>query len=162
MENPTEPIDMNEQKIQRNETIMVCITNQYSCERLILFAKNLCEARNANLLVTSVLPYKQTNMPEVSKELDHLFLLSTQAGADLSILYSDSPINALTKLALLRKVDFVVTGTSKNRTIGKFHEDLGNALLRTPLLIIDPEGKQLYKSKNEGKRVQSLKPVVVT
>ena len=91
----------------RKSTI-VCVTNQYQCERLIHAGRILAEISKTPLLVVNV------STPDLTQNdfaaLDHLFGVSKENGASMSIIYSDDPLKALEVFIKQNRALHVVTG----------------------------------------------------
>ncbi len=96
--------------------VMVCVTRQKNCARLIKKGKVIANNNNANLYVVHVAK-EGTNFlgnPNEGEALDYLFQLSKNVGADMSVLRANSIINALTDFANKNDVSIVVMGESPN------------------------------------------------
>lgn len=74
---------------------VVCVTNQFHCERLIRAGRLIAELSKTSLLVINV------SSPDLSendaKALEYLFQVSKENGAQMTVLYSDEPMRQLTK-----------------------------------------------------------------
>lgn len=91
----------------RRHTV-VCVTNQFHCERLIRAGRLIAELSKTSLLVINV------SSPDLSendaKALEYLFQVSKENGAEMTVLYSDEPMRQLTKFIKESKAVNVVTG----------------------------------------------------
>ena len=87
---------------------VVCVTNQFHCERLIRAGRLIAELSKTSLLVINV------SSPDLSendaKALEYLFQVSKENGAQMTVLYSDEPMRQLTKFIKENKAVNVVTG----------------------------------------------------
>lgn len=147
--------------MSKNEPlIMVCVTQQLSCERLINFGAKLAEHRAGRLLVVSVKPPEDSHDIDMGETLDYLFALSKQAGAELAVLYHDSPALAIAHLAKMRDVDFVVTGVAPDNEFSGFHKQLTSSLLHASLLVIDGSGNPVRARDSEKGNV--FKPLAIS
>ena len=91
----------------RRHTV-VCLTNQFHCERLIRAGRLIAELSKTSLLVIN------DSSPDLSendaKALEYLFQVSKENGAEMTVLYSDEPMRQLTKFIKESKAVNVVTG----------------------------------------------------
>lgn len=140
--------------------IMVCVTQQLSCERLVYFGEKLAAHRGGRLMVVSVKPSREARSPEVGETLEHLFSLAKHAAAELDVLYHDFPAEAIAELARERGVDCVVAGVSPDNGLGSFHEQLSSGLLHASLLVIDDGGNLVDRDKKESGTV--FRPLAIT
>ena len=80
---------------------IVCVTNQFHCERLIRAGRLIAELSNVS-------------SPDLSendaKALEYLFQVSKENGAQMTVLYSDEPMRQLIKFIKENKAVNVVTG----------------------------------------------------
>ena len=67
---------------------MVCVTQQKTCERLILSGYRLLEAKDGKLYVIHVVNEKEKFLESVNdgEALEYLFGVSKKVGADLTVL----------------------------------------------------------------------------
>ncbi len=91
----------------RRHTV-VCVTNQFHCERLIRAGRLIAQLSKTGLLVINV------SNPDLSetdaKALEYLFQVSKENGAEMTVLYSDEPMRQLTKFIKEVKAVNIVTG----------------------------------------------------
>ena len=67
-------------KIQKSPRVLVCVTDQYSCERLIKAGKQLSDSMGLPLQVLSVQP-ASSSVQERGKALDYLYRLAARYDA---------------------------------------------------------------------------------
>ena len=94
--------------------VMVCVTRQKTCERLIKIGTKIALDLKAVLSVVHVAK-TGTNFlgnPDEGEALDHLFQISKNAGADMSVLRSDNVVNTLVEFAKKNKVSVLILGES--------------------------------------------------
>lgn len=72
------------------KNIMVCVTQQKTCERLILKGNELIESEEDKLFVIHVVNEKEKFLDSYSdgEALEYLFQVSKESGADLTVLRS--------------------------------------------------------------------------
>ena len=121
---------MNENK----KGIMVCVTGQRSCERLILHGVKRAEEsgeRRPLYIVHSVMNGQRfMNSKDEADAIDYLFTCAQYAGAELTILRSDSVEQSLADFAHEHDVGLVVLGApgEKGEHNGKFGRNLAELL----------------------------------
>ena len=97
--------------------VLVCVTDQLACERLIEAGKKLSDMMGVRLEVLSV----QSNFQDSAKKseaLEYLYDIAVQNGASMTIYYhSDSVLMAAGHIAK-HKISNVVTGMPANSGIG--------------------------------------------
>lgn len=95
-----------------NENIMVCVTQQKNCERLIQRGAAIKNKLDGELYVIHV-AREGVNFLGNNKEaeaLEYLFDISKGVGADLTVLRSDSIVNTLVNFIENKKIEHVVLG----------------------------------------------------
>ena len=108
-------------------SVLVCVTGQRSCERLIVTGARFAAQEKQPLVVVhvartgaNVLGYKNE-----AEALEYLFGISTQYGADMSVKKSDDVVSAIEKEAKDREVRVIVAGRAANYSgwdqIGRAH-----------------------------------------
>lgn len=94
--------------------ILVCVTQQKTCERLIRKASSLRENSKGELYVIHVAK-NEWNFLDNAREgeaLEYLFGISKQVGASLSVLKSDNIVRTIADFAKENKIDCIVMGES--------------------------------------------------
>ncbi len=92
------------------KNIMVCVTLQSTCERLIDYAKVIKEPDD-NLFVLHVAKNTDLNKGEI---LEFLYSVSHSAGADMTVLYSDDALNTISNFIKEKAIDTVILGKPEN------------------------------------------------
>jgi len=88
-------------------TTVVCVTDQFSCERLIHVGRRIADMSGTSLVVVS----SGKLSPSLNHEaLDHLFSVSKEYGADMDVFYSDTPFETLLSFLQGSGAQHVVTG----------------------------------------------------
>ena len=95
--------------------VLVCVTRQVSCERLIRRGAELAEqsGRALNIVHVAAMGASLLGNPSDSEALDYLFTAAKQHGADLSVLRSDNVLETLTRIAREFKAHAIVMGESR-------------------------------------------------
>ena len=97
-------------------SVLVCVTGQKSCERLIVMGSRLAAQEKQPLVVMHVarsgdhvLGYKNE-----AEALEYLFGISSQYGADMFVKKSDDVVSAIEREAKDRKATVLVAGRASN------------------------------------------------
>ncbi len=95
-----------------NNNIMVCVTRQKNCKRLIKFGKRMANDLEGKLYVIHVVK-TGTNFlgnPDESEALEFLYQTSNKAGADMAVLRADNVIETIVDFAKENKISHAVLG----------------------------------------------------
>lgn len=117
-------------KTQSLGDVMVCVTRQKTCQRLIKFGAKVATEQCAELLVVHVARAK-TNFLGSSNEaeaLEILFQTANDYGADMTVLKSEDVVNTLIQFAKNHQVGHMVMGAAP--------KGADNALVRTVELLL--------------------------
>ena len=93
--------------------VLVCVTKQKTCERLIKTGARLAkETGDAELLVVHVLHRDDNILGNMMQgdALEFLFQISKQVGADMTVLRSEKVIETLIEYAKKNEVSTIVVG----------------------------------------------------
>lgn len=95
--------------------VLVCVTRQVSCERLIRRGADIAKQTGQSLNVVHVAATGASLLgnPSESEALDFLFTSAKQHGADLSVLRSDNVMETLERIAREYKASTIVLGESR-------------------------------------------------
>ncbi len=100
--------------------ILVCVTQQKTCERLINKAHELAREYGGNLFVINVVRSDMSFL-ESSREsevLEYLFGISKKVGANLAVLKSDDVVKTIAEYADENDIDYIVIGKSHDKNAG--------------------------------------------
>lgn len=90
-------------------SVLACVTCQYDCDIIINAARKIADGCGCKLKVLSVVkPMK--NYSSISNQIEYLHLVSKQAGADMTVLFSENPSAAAAGFAKENNVQRIVTG----------------------------------------------------
>lgn len=94
--------------------VMVCVTKQKDCQRLILYGKSLCTGQDDKLYVIHVagLDYAFLSSSEDGRALSFLYEKAHEAGAELTVVKSDDVLETLTDAVFDKNIDTVVVGAT--------------------------------------------------
>ena len=94
--------------------VMVCVTRQKTCERLIRVGERIARENNYELSVVHVVKIGVNFLgnPDEGEALDYLFSVSKKAGADMTVLRSENVLNSLVEYAENNGISEIVLGQS--------------------------------------------------
>jgi len=122
--------------------IMVCVTQQKTCERLIKKAHNMIENANGNLFVIHVVKNdtKFLGNDKEGEALEYLFGITKAIGANLTVLKADSVSETLVDFAESNKIDTVLMGGSADASSeNKFYKRLNEKLPHINIVVMPQE-----------------------
>jgi K+-sensing histidine kinase KdpD len=96
------------------QNILVCVTQQKTCERLIRNAASLRNELGGELFVIHVAKNEWNFLDNIKEgeALEYLFGISKSVGADLTVLKSDDIVKTISDFILYNKITCVVLGQS--------------------------------------------------
>lgn len=94
------------------KNIMVCVTQQRNCERLIQFGYNTLGEQQGELFVVHVTgkQYKFLGHAKDSDALEYLFEIAGQYGANLTVLRSDDILSTLVEQVKKNEITQIIMG----------------------------------------------------
>ena len=98
----------------KNRNVMVCVTQQKTCERLIVSGYSMLNKNIDKLFVIHVVNEKDNflNNDSDGEALEYLFNVSKKVGADLTVLRSKDVINAMEEFAKKNDITHILMGAS--------------------------------------------------
>lgn len=123
------------------ENIMVCVTRQRTCQRLIDHGKTLMGSDDTiHIIHVTGSDYNFLGDSEENKALEFLYEKAREAGADLTVLKSDDTIFTLCSLAKDNEITKMVVGASGEAVdnASNFLSELRAKLDKAVELIIVP------------------------
>ena len=106
--------------------ILVCVTGQKHCERLIREGAELAEQLGGSMSVVHVAAQGNTFLgnPKEGEALEYLFRTADAFGAEMTVLRASDALDTLVAFAREREADCVVVGSAPGRAGGAFAEQL--------------------------------------
>ncbi len=103
-----------------SRNILVCVTQQKNCERLINAANKLLDEYKGNLYVINVVKNDLNflNSSVESEALEYLFDISKNIGANLSVLKSDDVEGTIARYADDNDISCIILGKSHSESRG--------------------------------------------
>ena len=93
-----------ENNTSQSPCVVVCVTDQSTCERLIETGRIFAQKDNMELHVINIQPARRQN-PESLKVLSDLYEIAKSAGAQMTVYFNDEPV--LTTAAHIMKYNAV-------------------------------------------------------
>lgn len=96
------------------KNILVCVTQQKTCERLIMQAHELIGQYKGRLFIINVVG-NDVNFLDSAREseaLEYLFGISKSIGANLAVLKSDNITGTIAEYAAENKINCIILGQS--------------------------------------------------
>ncbi len=123
------------------KNILVCVTKQKTCERLIRSAHNILLQSGGQLFVLHV-ARNDWNFLDNAKEgeaLEYLFNISKSVGANLTVLRSDNIVQTIVDFARENDINCVILGESPDkRSENQFRSKLAAMLNDVEIKVIPP------------------------
>lgn len=96
------------------KNIMVCVTQQKTCERLIISGYSMIKNDNDKLYVIHVVNEKDNFLENYSdgEALEYLFMASKKVGADLTVLRSKDVLKTIVEFAQKNNITHILMGAS--------------------------------------------------
>lgn len=96
------------------KNVMVCVTQQRTCERLIQFGYNFLGEDKGELYIIHVIgkQYKFLGNPKDGDALEYLYEIAQDYGANLSVIRSDDILKSLVKLVEKNDITHIIMGES--------------------------------------------------
>ena len=86
---------------------LVCVTNQFECERIIKSGRIISDLTHTDLETISVVSSAYPNNPEA---LEYLYKITKEYKGIMYVEYSDTPLKTISKYIKQNKVSNVLTG----------------------------------------------------
>lgn len=101
--------------MEDNKNIMVCVTQQKTCERLIKGGHDEM-GEGDNLFIINVVSENDNflNNSNDGEALEYLFEVSKKAGAELTVIRAKDVIKAISDFALKNDITHIIMGSSPN------------------------------------------------
>ena len=126
------------------EKVMVCVTEQKICERLIQNAIELLPNKEIEIFVLHVAlkDIKVIEDPQAAQALEYLFEKSKSYGASLTVLKSSDIRHTLLKFAVDNDIDYMIMGETrlqneKDSVIFKLKADLANTTTKIKVVPVN-------------------------
>ena len=126
-----------------NKNVMVCVTQQKTCDRLIKYGHDLLGEGKGELYIIHVAHYefKFLGSTKEGEALEYLYQKALEYGANLTVVRSNHVLDTLVDLVEKNKISHVILGESgeiknENNIITKFE----NRIKGVAELMVIPAG----------------------
>jgi len=119
--------------------ILVCVTQQKTCERLIRKAAELRGESQCELYVIHVAKNNWNFLDNIKEgeALEYLFGISKSVGANLSVLKSDDIVKTILDFVNNNEIDCIIMGESPNdHKENNFYKELKSSLNNVEIMVI--------------------------
>ena len=125
------------------KNIMVCVTQQKTCDRLIRYGHQLLGKKRGELFIIHVAHYefKFLGSSEEGEALEYLYEKALEYGANLTVVRSNHVLDTLVELVEKNKITDVVMGESGEnpQENGLIHQFENRIRGKAELLVIPSE-----------------------
>lgn len=120
------------------KTVLVCVTAQKSCRRIIECGNKLAEQNHAKMKVISIFPRKSCFAPNPDA-LEVLNETAMEYNAEMVVAFHDNPAERIREEILRDKIEMLVTGIP-GKNSSDFISELHNQNPQTEIYMIDRNG----------------------
>ncbi|MCR5485045.1 MAG: universal stress protein [Clostridiales bacterium] len=124
--------------MKKKGVVLVCVTPQVSCKRLIDVGAAVARDENAELMIVSAFPKNQSFNPDFNA-LEALNATAAEYNAEMTVCFSDAPVNSIKGYAMSKDAVMVIMGFPGNDSVG-FVSEFHNAMPEMPLGMVDDDG----------------------
>lgn len=125
--------------MSKNACVLVCVTSQPDCERLIRAGQKIAEEQRAPLQVVSIQWAEECFQPN-SEVLEHLHQQAKMVNAEMTIYFNDSPAITAAVHAVKENAVNIVMGFPKENS-AHFVEDVHMLAPDIPISMVDCDDK---------------------
>ncbi len=119
--------------------IIVAVTDQASCDRLIREGARRAEAKGVGMKVVSIQPFALHGY-DLGLNLDYLYGIAKEHNAEMSVFYHDDPLLMLGAYLQRNQTVELVAGTAPNDCEGQFIRELRRSFPKLPVCLVNPDG----------------------
>ena len=123
--------------MKAKSAVMVCVTGQRDCDRLIRAGRRMADGTDCSLHVLCVQPAVLCEKP-CGEELEYLRQTARDAGAEMTVYFQDNAPLVAASFARRIGAKHIFTGMAEAPVNG-FVEILHNLLPKTPISMISKE-----------------------
>ena len=118
--------------------ILVCVTQQKTCERLIKKALEFSsEGDSIYIIHVAKDSWSFLDNDKEGEALEYLFGIAKSVGANLTVLRSDDIVDTIVEYALGNKIDILVMGDSKgDHSENHFYKSLKSSLDHVEIHVV--------------------------
>lgn len=134
----------------KKPSVLVCVTGQYDCDRLIEAGFERAEELDCELHVFCV-HTPQNDLTCFSEEIEYLYRTAKRLGADMTVMFSDNAPKCTADFARKQNAVHLITGVPDDRPNG-FVLTLHEFLPGTVITMVTKDGERLRYSLDATSR----------
>lgn len=119
--------------------VLVCVTDQESCDRLIYAGRSLADFEGIDLKVVCVRP-KKAERWLASDEVEYLFNVAKKQEADMLVFFNDHAAQTIASYILDNGVNYVLVGMPPEPGNSVFIATLEEQCPDVPVITVDSSG----------------------
>ncbi len=119
--------------------VLVCVTDQESCDRLIFAGRSLADFEGIDLKVVCVRP-KKAERWLASDEVEYLFNVAKEQGAEMLVYFSDNAAHTVASYMIDNPVSYVLVGMPPDPGNSVFIATLEDQCPEVPVITVDASG----------------------
>jgi len=123
----------------RRQAVLVCVTNQYSCERLVRAGMSLAQREGFELRVLCI-QHPEYASNSYLTEIEHLFAVSRKAGGEMIVYYREDPVRAAVTYIRTNRIAHIVLGGVPDVTRSAFISGVRAQCAQIPMSIVNGSG----------------------
>ncbi len=129
---------MKKEKRDGKPIVLVCVTDQIKCDRLIRSGRQMADCFSLDLKVINI--ETDADRDRAGRGIEHLFKVSSQYDAEMTVYYHHDPLESVKSYIQRNNVAHIVTGVPFTSDDSPFIDGLLSAYPRTPLTVVSEEG----------------------
>ncbi len=126
--------------------VLVCVTDQIKCDRLIRSGRLIADSFLLDLKVINV-ETSASYGDNAGLGIEHLYKTSSQYGAEMTVYYDSDALESVQSYIRGNNVEHIVTGVPTSLDGSPFIEGLIAAFPKVPLTIVSEDG-QFYLAQS--------------
>lgn len=134
----------------KKPSVLVCVTGQYDCDRLIEAGFDQAAGLGCELHVLCV-HTQQNDLTYFSEEIEYLYRTATRLGADMTVMFSNHAPKCTAGFARRINAKYLITGVPDERPNG-FVLTLHEFLPGTMITMVTKDGERLGYSLDATSR----------
>lgn len=129
-------------QLDPDKKIMVCVTRQKNCERLIRHGAEIANVVGSELLILHAVVENDhvVDSEEDCETLEYLFSLANEHNAEMQMIRCQNALDGIADTALKNNVGLIVLGTSPSNALS-LHEQIKSRLPNMNFIVLAPRRK---------------------
>lgn len=131
-------------------SLVVCVQNPDTCERLLQHGADLAKQNNWDMEVLSIQPRPRRGRPYPVEQIEQLHSACRKAGVQMTVYYGDSPAPLAVEYLQSSLAVHLVLGTAPDQKKDSFSKgfikDLHSALPAIPMTLVDTDNTVYHLS----------------